>query len=136
MSVTKNNEIILVKQYRHGGKDFFIEVPAGKVDEQEDLESAVMRELLEETGYTSDAAPLKLGSFYTNPAISTNTITTYFIKECYKVSEQKLDLTENIELFVLPIAEFEKMIQENKINHLFTVFAYTLFKNYIHFSNQ
>jgi 8-oxo-dGTP pyrophosphatase MutT (NUDIX family) len=51
VAVTKNNEIILVKQYRHGGKDFFIEVPAGKVDEQEDLESAVIRELLEETGW-------------------------------------------------------------------------------------
>jgi ADP-ribose pyrophosphatase len=35
VAIIKNNEIILVKQYRHGGKDVFIEVPAGKVDEQE-----------------------------------------------------------------------------------------------------
>jgi ADP-ribose pyrophosphatase len=129
VAITKNYEILLVKQYRHGCEDFFIEIPAGKVDEKEDSASAVMRELREETGYTSDVPPLKLGRFYTNPAVSNNTITTYFIKDCYKISEQKLDPTENVELLVIPVSEFEKMIKEGVINQLFTVFAYTLAKN-------
>lgn len=128
VAITENDEILLVKQYRHGGGDFFIEIPAGKIEENEDLESAVMRELREETGYTSDASPLKLGRFYTNPGVSTNTITTFFVKDCYKVGEQKLDPTEFAEALVVPVSEFERMVIEGEINQMFTVFAYTLAK--------
>ncbi|WP_124727373.1 NUDIX hydrolase [Staphylospora marina] len=107
------------------------EIPAGKVENDEQPESAVLRELREETGYTSDTVPLKLGTFYTNPAVSNNTITTFLLRDCYRVGEQRLDPAEHVEWLVIPVSEFEKMIREGRIRRLFTVFAYNLAKSFL-----
>src|SRR5690625_2365692 len=59
--ITKVNQIVLVEQYRHAGKDFFLEVPAGKKEGNETHEEGLIREIKEETGYTSVREPIILG---------------------------------------------------------------------------
>jgi len=55
--LTLKREVVLVKLYRHGTGKTLLELPSGKVDEQDEspLETA-KRELLEETGYTTPIA--------------------------------------------------------------------------------
>lgn len=53
VALTKQNEVILVQQYRHGCQKTLLELPSGSMEpfDKSPME-AVRRELLEETGYT------------------------------------------------------------------------------------
>jgi len=53
VAVTKNQEVVLIKQYRHGVQDVLWEIPGGVVEDGEEPLIGVKRELLEETGYTA-----------------------------------------------------------------------------------
>ena len=48
--VTPEGEFVLVEQYRHGVAQWVLECPGGNRESGEHLETAVLRELLEETG--------------------------------------------------------------------------------------
>jgi len=50
IATTAENEIILVRQFRHPVGTYVVEFPAGLIDEGESVESAALRELQEETG--------------------------------------------------------------------------------------
>lgn len=63
--VTKNKEILFVKQYRYPVKQELLEIPAGKLDEAEDPAHCALRELEEETGYIGNIR--ELGYIYTTP---------------------------------------------------------------------
>ncbi|MCM3757129.1 NUDIX hydrolase [Sporosarcina aquimarina] len=130
--ITKENQIVLVEQYRHAGKDYFLEVPAGKKEGDETHEEALIREVKEETGYTSARKPFFLGEFWVNPATQNNKVKTYLILEAYKAYEQDMDDTEEIIVRLCDFENFEKQILSNKIKtQLFTVTAYYMAKNFI-----
>jgi ADP-ribose pyrophosphatase len=62
-------QILLIKQYRYAAEDFIYEIPAGKLEGDEDPEVCARRELQEETGCT--AAHLEhLYTFYTTPGFT------------------------------------------------------------------
>ena len=67
IALTKNREVVLIKQYRHGVQEVLLEIPAGIMDDEDDnpLQTA-QRELLEETGYTSNKF-IEVGKIYSNP---------------------------------------------------------------------
>ncbi len=129
--ITKNKEIVLVKQYRHGIKDFILEVPAGTLKKDEDPDACIIREVIEETGFSSEHNPLILGEYYTNPALFNNKIKTYLIMEAEKIYSQNLDDTEELSVHLCSIEEVDKYILDGTISHQFTVFAYLLAKQHI-----
>ena len=129
--ITKKQEIVLVKQYRHAAQSSFIEVPAGKPEKDESYEEAIVRELREETGYTSINPPLFLGELYVNPATQTNKVISYLITDAELTYKQDLDDTEEIDVLLLDYQAMSKMIKTGEINHLFTVNAYYLSKDYL-----
>ncbi|MDN4607868.1 NUDIX hydrolase [Sporosarcina highlanderae] len=129
--LTVDEQIILVRQYRHPGQDFYLEVPAGKIEEGETYEEAIVREVREETGFISNTKPILLGEFMVNPATQTNKVVTFLIKDAYHAYEQQLDETERVEVVHYPFERFEEMIQEKEITQLFSVTAYYLAKNFL-----
>ncbi|HET7607263.1 MAG TPA: NUDIX hydrolase, partial [Gammaproteobacteria bacterium] len=54
--ITRRNEAVLVRQYRHGSQSITLEIPGGLVDPGEDPATAALRECLEETGYRARVA--------------------------------------------------------------------------------
>ncbi|HHI7105452.1 TPA: NUDIX domain-containing protein, partial [Staphylococcus aureus] len=50
-AVTPKKEVVLVKQYRKPVEKPLLEIPAGKLEDDEDRVEAAKRELEEETGY-------------------------------------------------------------------------------------
>jgi ADP-ribose pyrophosphatase len=63
-------QILLIKQYRYAADDFIYEIPAGKLDGDEDPLVCARRELREETGCTAERFE-HLYTFYTTPGSST-----------------------------------------------------------------
>lgn len=114
VALTKDNQVILVRQYRHGAGIESLEIPGGVIDEGEDAESAARREMLEETGYSFEGME-KLAELYPNPATSTNITTTFVARGGIKISEQALDDQEEIEVILVSIDEAKKLLKENKI---------------------
>lgn len=62
-------QIMLIKQFRHAAEGFIYEIPAGKLDGDEDPRVCAERELREETGCTA-ARIEHLYTFYTTPGFT------------------------------------------------------------------
>ncbi|WP_424413583.1 NUDIX hydrolase [Paenisporosarcina sp.] len=124
--ITKNQLLVLVKQYRHGANSSFLEIPAGKPEGNETFEEAVLREVKEETGFTSTSPPILLGEFFVNPATQTNKVISYLITNAELVTKQDLDDTEMIDVHLVDLKRMNHMIKSGEINQLFTVSAYYL----------
>jgi ADP-ribose pyrophosphatase len=113
-ALTKDNKVVLVKQYRHGLGVISIETPGGVIDEGEDPAKAIVRELKEETGYVAEKVEA-LGKISANPATTNNYMHMYLATGCEKIHEQSLDETEDVEVAVYTIEELKQLIRENKI---------------------
>jgi ADP-ribose pyrophosphatase len=129
--LTKDHYIVLVRQYRHAAQDFFLEVPAGKPEGNETYQGAILREVREETGFTTDEKPIKLGEFFVNPATQTNKVVTFLLLDAYQAFEQDLDPTEFIDVQLVALDDMEKMIATGVINQLFTASAYYMAKSFL-----
>lgn len=129
IALTKNNEVVLIKQYRHGVEQVLWEIPGGVVEDGEDPLEGVKRELVEETGYTA-AEFIQVGALYPNPAIQTNTMYCYLALNAEKVAIQNLDDGEDIEVHLVPLDELIAMTRRGDFPHalqvaaLFQVLAY------------
>ncbi|WP_242927500.1 NUDIX hydrolase [Pontibacter vulgaris] len=114
--VTDDNHVIFVRQYKHAAGGIFIELPGGVIDEGEtEPKAAAIREMLEETGYTSDNVEPLL-EVIDNPTKDTNKIYFFLARNAQKVAEQDLDETESIEVLKVPLHEVESMVLSGKIN--------------------
>jgi len=114
MAITENNEVLLAKQYRHPIKETLLEIPGGFIDEGENVETAIERELLEETGYAFTKFEY-LGKVAANPGALNNYTHLFLARGGKKVSTQSLDYNEEIEVLKVPLAEMRRMLQQNEI---------------------
>lgn len=114
IAVTEDNEVLLIRQYRHAAEEVFLEVPGGCVDPGETPEQAVKRELLEETGYAFETLE-PMGHVYANPSTAGNKTYSYLLTGGKKVQEQHLDGREEIEVLKVSIEELKDLLLNNKI---------------------
>jgi ADP-ribose pyrophosphatase len=116
LAITKNQEAVLVKQYRHGVQEVLLEFPGGIVEEGEDPLEGVKRELLEETGYSSNNI-VEVGMFYPNPAFQTNRLFCFLALDAEEVGFQHLDESEDIEVELVPLDELVAMTKRREFLH-------------------
>lgn len=115
LALTEDEKVILERQYRHGIGETAFEIPGGCVDDTDkSLEDAIARELLEETGYTFSRFEY-LGKTCANPSTNNNWMHMFLATGGKRVSEQKLDDNEDIEIHLVSLDELKKLVQENKI---------------------
>jgi len=94
--VLPDGRILLVRQYRPSLERYTWELPAGKRDNpEESTAECAVRELFEETGYTSDDFS-QLLSLRTTVAFCDELVDIYLALDCYEAGKQKLDPSEQI----------------------------------------
>ena len=126
VAITTEREIILKKEYRYSCKKYSIECPAGSIERGENKPlMAAKRELLEETGYTSKKWSY-LGETNESTSKLTNKMHIFLAEDCIRVSEQKLDKTEDIEVMVVKIEDAIDMVMKNEI--LYNTSSYGILK--------
>jgi len=116
VALTPENEVVLVRQFRFGRHDFFLEIPGGMIEHGEDPVVAGVRELREETGYEGTTARL-LGSVHPNPAIQSNTMHVVLVEGARKVGPTSFDINEEIETSLVPASRIMEWVREGKITH-------------------
>lgn len=131
LPITNQQEIIFVRQYRHAVGEFFLELPAGGFNPAtESAEIAAMRELREETGYTAQHVQ-KIATLYDKPSKDTNQIHLFLAQNVIKVGEQNLDITEEIEIVLIPIKSVLDKIAQGEISVSGTIAALCLGLNFL-----
>ena len=123
IAINKIDEVVLIEQFRHGTEDIALELPGGLVDEGEEPEAAARRELLEETGYSSNRWTL-LGKSSPNPAIQNNTIYHYLALDCEKTSETAFDQHESIATKLVLRDKIDTLIGDGSVTHSLVVAAF------------
>ena len=86
LPVTNENQVILIRQYRHGVGKICIDYPGGTIDNNQLVFEAASHELYEETGYVARNF-IEIGSFAMDSSYS-NQLTHFVIAlGCEKKSE-------------------------------------------------
>lgn len=129
MAITENEEMVMIRQYRHGTDSLMLEIPGGIVDEGESPIEAAERELLEETGYAGTKSAL-IGRVAANPAFMTNYSSTVLITGCRRSGPTKLDEHEEIEVVLHPVSEIEEMLLSGGVTHSFVALAFMWYELY------
>lgn len=131
VAITKENEVLLIEQYRHAIQEQSIEFPGGFIDKGETPESAVIRELQEETGYSFSDCHY-LGKTYSNPGVLTNATHLFVATGGVKTSAQSLDANEEIRIMLKPLDEVKALMhtyQFKQSMHELCLFRATDFLN-------
>ena len=116
-AVTTDKKILIVIQPRvelPNEKKINIELPAGYIEDGESSIESGIRELLEETGYTSDDVTL-VDSYYTSLGFSGERIDLLLALNCIKVDSQHLDKDEFVYCELVTLEEFEYLLNNNYI---------------------
>ena len=118
VAITEAGQMIMVYQSRHAVREHFLELPGGTTssDGIEDPKLAGLRELQEETGYSSDDVEY-IGHHYPNPALQSNRMHIYLAKNCIKVSDQNLDPFEELEVRLMAPEDVYAQCDQGQIGH-------------------
>ncbi len=114
LALTVDNEAIMVRQYRHPVEEVLLELPGGFIDENESPETAMARELMEETGYEFSSVEM-VGKIAANPGVLNNYTCLFLARGGKKTGVQQLDHNEEIEVEKISLQEVKNLLLENKI---------------------
>jgi 8-oxo-dGTP pyrophosphatase MutT (NUDIX family) len=124
--VTRQGEVVLVRQFRFGVWQDSLELPGGIIDPGEDPAHAALRELEEETGYRPAQPLIPLGSIHPNPALQTNRCHFFLAKDCEPLHGGRPDESEDLEVVLTPKDAISGLIQGGQISHALVAVAFYL----------
>lgn len=108
---TTDGKLLIERQYRHGIRQVSFEICAGCVEKGETPLQGAKRELLEETGYAGGEWQ-ELMVLSPNASTMDNYSYSYLARGVEKISEQHLDLTEDIEVYLYERAQVFDMLKK------------------------
>ena len=113
VAIDPDGNIILERQFRHAAGKELLEIPAGGIDPGETPETAVCREMQEETGYLPKRVE-RLTSFFSAPGYSNEVLHVYLAKD---LVESRLIAEDSDEIALIRVTKNEafKLIGDGTI---------------------
>lgn len=125
----KDHSIYFINEYRYPIKRNIIQLPAGNIDNKNELLKQAPKELYEETGITAKHFN-RIGGFYVAPGHETTYVNVFLATELNitRIQTEKQEDNEAIQEIVnLSIADIKKLIVSDKIECGITLSALNLF---------
>lgn len=124
--VINKNEILLIRQFRHAVNKNLVEIPAGKIENNELPHEAAKRELAEETGYSGILQPLT--RCFLAPSYDTELMHFFVASNLSELDRPiKMDEDENITTMSVHIKDAVKYCYDGTIVDCKTVSAIFLY---------
>lgn len=119
IAIDSENRVVLVRQYRKAAEQIMLEIPAGKLEPDEDPAACALRELREETGYRS--GPLEpLMTMYPTPGYCSEQLHLFYTDQIV-TGRAAPDEGELLEPVLLPLTECREAIRDGRIRDAKTV---------------
>ncbi|WP_158828177.1 NUDIX hydrolase [Mucilaginibacter lacusdianchii] len=116
LALTPQNEVVLVKQYKHGLNEILMELPGGMRQKNTSIIQSALNELEEETGIKATSGQLiSLGKIAVNPTKAHQITYGFILFNAEFNSVQKLDETELIQVLTLPAPQVLQLVKEGEI---------------------
>ena len=129
VAVTKENKVLLVRQFRYTIREELLEIPAGKLEKGEDPFECAVRELSEETGYTANEW-IDLGVIFPSAGVYSETLHQYLALDL-QPGEMHLDENELLSVEEVDIDELVELIMTNKMKDAKTIIGVLKAKNHL-----
>ncbi len=117
-----NDEILLIKSYRHLVDSIQIEVPSGYIEEGESTKHAAVRELKEETGYSAKDV-IAIGTYTSDYTMFEQTGNIFIAYGLVKDQEQSLGMMERIDIAIMKIKEIKQLLLKGGILNAASIVA-------------
>lgn len=114
--VTAANELVCIRQFRHGTEEITLEIPGGMIDLGEEPDVAAARECLEETGFEATEL-VSLGVLTPNPALFPNRLHTFVAPNVKRVADIANTSTEQTEVQLIPMSQVPEFLVSGEIDH-------------------
>jgi len=128
LAINEDDEIYMVKQFRYPLQKEIYEIPAGRVEENEDPKDCGIRELEEEVGLIADNFEY-LGKGYSSPGCYNEAVHLYLATNLHDVG-QKLDAGEFLDIIKMPFEKALKMVKNDEIIDSKTQLAILKYNSY------
>jgi len=119
--VTSDNKLVLVRQFRKSIERQLLEIPAGKIEINEEPKETAYRELIEETGFIAQKMEY-INEFYTSPGFSNEKVYLFLATELEKGEANPKD-DECIEVELYDISQLIEMVNRGEIKDSKTIIA-------------
>jgi len=119
LAVDQESRVLLERQYRHAAGRFLYELPAGRINEGENVLAAGKRELLEETGYSARKWK-RILRFWASPGFVAETMSLFLARDLRPGAAQPEE-DEAIEIQFVPVKKVVAMVVSGAIQDAKTI---------------
>ena len=123
----RDDSVILITQYRRAANKVLLEIPAGKIENDETPREAAVREMAEEIGYAGNLKPVS--KLYLAPGYSTELMHVFIATNLREVTRGPLDDDENIRRRRIRLEVAIKKCLNGKITDAKTIAALLTYYN-------
>ncbi|MGL5066690.1 MAG: NUDIX hydrolase [Sarcina sp.] len=114
--ITREDEFIILKQFRPAINDYIYEFPAGLVDAGEKIEQSAKRELFEETGLNVTSVELILKPSYTSVGMSDESVAVVKAIVEGEVTTEHTEEDEEIEVLKVKRADAKEFVKNHNMS--------------------
>jgi ADP-ribose diphosphatase len=125
-----DGKLLMVRQFRYPFQKYILELPAGKLNKNENPFDCAVRELEEETGYKSENV-IKLGEIYTTPGFCTEVLHIYYAKNLVAGNHNREEGEYGMEVYEYAFNEIGEKIKSGEIVDAKTICGIYYFKSKI-----
>ena len=114
--LTKNDEFIILKQFRPAINDYIYEFPAGLIDKGEEIIESARRELFEETGLTPISLEVILKPSYTSVGMSDESVAVVKAIVEGEITTEHAEEGEEIEVLKIKRTQAKEFIESHNVS--------------------